>query len=373
VMVATSAFGMGINKPDVWLIGYLGLPWTLKGLYQGFGRAARGSNWDGKIPSQPPRNGACIGILPDLKKVGKSNPWTPSIGMELTAERVWDMMMSEKSEALEKKGYLVAPVLENAYTNSWKEPEKSVQFFLDRIIGDEEEEDRDEDLDLSKEDWQTLDGNLATRGDWSEAERRLNQSKRESFSKNVGFRTWALACLQRNVPQGRAVRLLGFYPYYLMEDRRTGERFSIIDALEEGGHRRVMEVLRSVDSTKGRVTADPQKRVALLRFEKPMTSWKAAISAIENGHESLRNRHLEGNKELESFIARVRDGRCIRKSFAPSIGARLAQTENCIQLYNRWLKEMGALRVQGKNHPRQPPVPCSKCIKDPALSQIRAS
>ena len=291
--------------------------------------------------------------------------------MELTSERVWDMMMSEKSEALEKKGYLVAPVLDNAYTNSWKEPEKSVQFFLDRIIGDEEEEDRDEDLDLSNEDWQTLDRSLATREDWSEAERRLNQSKRESFSKNVGFRTWALACLQRNVPQGRAVRLLGFYPYYLMEDRRTGERISIIDALEEGGHRRVMDVLRSIDSTKGRVTADPQKRVALLRFEKPMTSWKAAISAIENGHESLRNRHLEGNKELESFIARVRDGRCIRKSFAPSIGARLAQTENCIQLYNRWLKEMGALRDQGKNHPRQPPVPCSKCIKDPALSQVR--
>ena len=31
-MVATSAFGMGIDKPDVWLISYLGLPFTLKGL-----------------------------------------------------------------------------------------------------------------------------------------------------------------------------------------------------------------------------------------------------------------------------------------------------------------------------------------------------
>ena len=140
------------------------------------------------MPLQPPRNGACIAVLPDLKKVGKSIPWTPSIGMELTAERVWDMMMSEKSEALEDRGYLVAPVLENAYTNSWKEPEKTVQFFLDRIIGDAEEEDRDEDIDLSKEDWQTLDSGMDPKRTGQMPKGELNQS-RKSYSKNVGFRT----------------------------------------------------------------------------------------------------------------------------------------------------------------------------------------
>ena len=44
-LVGTSAFGMGIDKPDVWMTSYIGMPFTLKGLYQAFGRAARKSNW----------------------------------------------------------------------------------------------------------------------------------------------------------------------------------------------------------------------------------------------------------------------------------------------------------------------------------------
>ena len=44
-LIATSAFGMGIDKGDVWTIAYLGMPYSLKGLYQAFGRAARKSNW----------------------------------------------------------------------------------------------------------------------------------------------------------------------------------------------------------------------------------------------------------------------------------------------------------------------------------------
>ena len=36
-LIATSAFGMGIDKPDVWISSYLGMPFTVKGLYQGFG------------------------------------------------------------------------------------------------------------------------------------------------------------------------------------------------------------------------------------------------------------------------------------------------------------------------------------------------
>ena len=45
-MIATSAFGMGVDKPDVWLVSYFGMPYSLSDLYQGFGRAARQSEWD---------------------------------------------------------------------------------------------------------------------------------------------------------------------------------------------------------------------------------------------------------------------------------------------------------------------------------------
>ena len=44
-VIGTSAFGMGVDKEDIWVVGYHGLPESLKDLYQSFGRAARYDEW----------------------------------------------------------------------------------------------------------------------------------------------------------------------------------------------------------------------------------------------------------------------------------------------------------------------------------------
>ncbi|NUM89067.1 MAG: ATP-dependent DNA helicase RecQ [Bdellovibrionales bacterium] len=43
VMVATSAFGMGLDRSDVDLVVHWGLPWSVEGLWQEAGRAGRGN------------------------------------------------------------------------------------------------------------------------------------------------------------------------------------------------------------------------------------------------------------------------------------------------------------------------------------------
>lgn len=41
VMVCTSAFGMGVNQPDIDIVIHIGVPQSIKSMVQEFGRAGR--------------------------------------------------------------------------------------------------------------------------------------------------------------------------------------------------------------------------------------------------------------------------------------------------------------------------------------------
>ena len=109
-MIATSAFGMGVDKPDAWIVSYFGMPYSLSDLYQGFGRAARHNDWKSFGHK---KSGYCKGVL-----FGKSRPFSPRMQLPLTTERFWDMLSQYQSYVTEN-GYIVLDISANLAEKYW--------------------------------------------------------------------------------------------------------------------------------------------------------------------------------------------------------------------------------------------------------------
>lgn len=349
-MIATSAFGMGIDKPDVWLISFLGLPFTLKGLYQGFGRAARGSNWKGEN-SRIMKNGNCMAVLPDVSPK-KTRPFRPELRIELAAERLWDILMSDNTVHLSERGYVISPVLDGLYAPLWMQREKDTADYLrpSENVGEEEDEEDD------------TTGWVAPEDEWKQAKWKHDMGIREGIRKNLKYKMWSLACLQRL----GAVSILGFYPEELAKNERNGEISFLKQSLEDGGHERVIEKLQSINPRLSILTPAPQKRQALIRFNEPMTSWRAVLKALMDGHDDLIKRHLRGNQELSTFMQEVRDGNCLRMAFGPAIGAPPGRSLGCQTLLEDW-------RLTKDKKPRGPPIPCSNCMQKMGINLSKDS
>ena len=135
-LIATSAFGMGVNKRDVWLAGYLGQPFTLKGLYQAFGRAARDSAWSLVEDGTPVRSGLCIGRF-----YGRNQGFSPRMKIKLSMERMYDLLSPSFKDSNEYAGYLLLDLAENP-SAGWTTNLDSKQ---NQKMSESKEDDSDQD------------------------------------------------------------------------------------------------------------------------------------------------------------------------------------------------------------------------------------
>ena len=328
-LVATSAFGMGIDKPDVWYIGYVGLPHTLKGLYQGFGRAARGSNWSETDEVREPRAGVCSAIIP----IQDPRSFKGELGVPYAAERTWDIV--QNATVIENRGLLIAPVLSHLHEVLWNQNPKDLEVYVQRILAKRDDDDDEEwDVDLIEDARENMERGL--------------QSARDA---NMKYMLWSLALLQRK----GAVKIHGFFPQVLWKCERTHDEMTLEEALKQGGVLRVHEELRTIGS-QGKVQPPTQRRDAVLSFRDHVQDWGQMIDIVQQAHDALKSRHQRGRKELSEFLRGVDNKECIRAAFAPAIGGGAQAERTCTQAFAAWKEES----AQGL-----PPVPCAHCMGKP--------
>ena len=338
VIVATSAFGMGVDKPDVWLTSYIGLPWSMKGLYQAFGRAARDSGWR----TNEKRSGICLGFL-----FGNARSFKPKMRVHLTVDNIFHMLKNENTRVT-SNGYIILDVIDSpeaGWTTSF--PDEGNQSEIED--DDDEDESQDEydhidSVDRSKFSQMVDEEKIRITRDIQEA-----RSKSRSRNAHINLRLWAIACLERS----EAIELLGIHPPVLFNNREEG-RTVLETVLEEEGYDGVVKALRKQNEESLTTPAD-QKRMLVIRANRPIPDFESLIKELRKGLEILADRHEKGREELQNFIDAVKSGdQCLRRLFAPAIGRDADGEETCIESISRGRIVM----------------PCSFCRHDPTLVDL---
>ena len=316
-VVGTSAFGMGVDKDDVWVVGYLGIPSSLKELYQSFGRAARFDDWGF---NEHRKNGYCKGIL-----IGKQQPFKPKMKLPLTMERIMRAFLHPATQSV-GNGYMILDIesirekvwstdgLENAAEEIDETEGLADEFGLHQLhqsmVGEQQRALRDEALRTSFE------------NSIKEA-----RSRSRSLQENSNLFLWALACAQRS----GFLEVCGIHPRVLYTTQE-GE-YRLLDALEnEAGYGQVMEDLRMQRSRKGR-TPSNQKRFVVVRFKKTDDlTYDSLHEHVRLGHLELKDRYERGLHEFREFRQEVRKGTtCMRKLFAICYGSTSESTLSCLE------------------------------------------
>jgi len=306
-VVGTSAFGMGVDKDDVWVIGYYGLPSSLKDLYQSFGRAARYDDWD-KEGSR--KNGYCKAII-----IGRQQDFSPKMKLPLTMERIMRTFLHKSSRIL-PNGYLILD-LDNVVEPVWSTNGASTLEVAEEVEGLTAEfgnHHAHQQLRMERfnKNFHQMVSDLRSR----------NRSTRE----NTSLFLWALSCAQR----GGLLEVCGIHPAVLYVANNV--EYTLNDSLRmNGGYSRVMAELQMQKMRGGR-TPHGQKRFIVLRVKEPKLNYHILTERVEKGLKTLRNRYQRGAEELREFKNEVQKKQvCLRKLFASCYGSTREETKSCLE------------------------------------------
>ena len=334
-LVATSAFGMGVDKRDVWLASYLGQPYTLKGLYQAFGRAARDSGWDDDH-TELRRAGLCIGRF-----YGKSQGFNPRMGIKLSMERICDLLLADSDEeTVFMNGYLTLDLLYDP-TSGWSTNLESSAIEKNIELEDDRGQDEYDQIDELRN---SVDFRNQKETERLHLEIKEKRRRNRSLDSHVNLRMWVLSCLERT----GAITIMGVHPNILGKDI-DGRTRTIHDLIsDQGSYARAIDAAQHLETVGGR-----QKSVYVIRINRTMSSFDEIVSEMTKGISLLKERHQTGLEEMSTFMSSITEGnRCIRKAFAVSVGREPKDEATCVESIRDW---------------GQPVMPCSNCRSDPWL------
>ena len=311
LMVATSAFGMGVNKSNVWMTAYLGQPATLRELYQAFGRTARGSNWSNEEKKK--RNGNCIARIVRRPMRG----YAPTFGPSKALERLIPMIL--KGE-ITSNGYALLSLNpeHQIYWNPYDE--RYSRTHKDTI----EAENKYRDI-LTRRGVSTSRIPSEIDAWWSN---RWNLKIRNRMNAEYKKRRKATIYLEK----AGVLKIHGFFP----ENPLISENFgSLHEILEIGGIERLIKAYSEIGWESGTMYNSQSKQYYLIaEIQEGIESISDLFSQMERGIQITEKWANENLAELSEFL-KEKD-QCIRTRFLPVVGGNKNNSEvmSCEERFN---------------------------------------
>ena len=331
-LIATSAFGMGVDKKNVWLSAYLGQPYSIKGLYQAFGRAARDSDW--KTNNVNKRSGICIGRF-----YGKNMPFKPSMQIKLSMERLYDLLTKNRfNKKISNTGYMLLDLTDNpnsGFTTNLNDDSELVQNFF---MEDDTNQDEFDIQDIIKSSIDIINKNILSR---EKNQEEIQRRRYHSIDSHIKLRLWVISCLERT----NSISIVGTHPEIVGIDD-NGDEIHLVDLISKSkSYHNSIESISKLNNYPHK-----QNRLMVIRFNKSIKDFSDFKSEMELGINLLKKNHDNGIKELNDFINYIdKDKGCIRKILAVSVGRTMDEEATCME----------SIREK-----KQPVMPCSFCRKD---------
>jgi len=287
-IIGTSAFGMGINKPDLQCISYIGRPFSVKDLYQAFGRVSRNSNWK-EIENKHRVCGNAVGIITPQSR---ASPFRPELGVGKMVERLWDLL----SDCVQ-----ISPGLIGLKTDAIP------AFWAPNISSESEELIVDEDSDIPKS-----DNGMPL----FQRESLRRQKRRE---RSLHFQQWVIS----------AFDLAGFWniegvwhsSYY----ENNGAPVQLFSLTEKQTFEEYWGQLRD-PVLKFKPTGDT---LILIRINSAINSISELQKYCVQALAKLKTMHSRAAKGIQEFLSAES---CIRTRFGPAIGLPNEENFSCIEL-----------------------------------------